>query len=137
MASQDPDEGADLDPCPVVAVVDDDEAVLRSLRNLLTSAGLRVETFASAEAFWDSEARHQSCCLVLDMRMPGMNGAELFARLCASEHPIPTIILTADDDDGARRRLLGQGAIAFFTKPYRAAEMLRAVTRVCSKRPPP
>jgi FixJ family two-component response regulator len=113
----------------LVCVVDDDVSVLRSLRNLLASEGYRVETFESAEAFLESGARNTAHCLVLDLRMPGMDGAELFARLTAAECPIPTIILTADGDDQLEQRYLRRGAIAFLTKPCRAEEMLRAVAR--------
>lgn len=133
MASQDSSDTDDAESSPVVAVVDDDDAVLRSLRNLLTSAGPRVQTFASAEAFWDSETRHNASCLVLDLRMPGMSGTELLSRVSASERPLPTLILTADGDDDVRRRLLSLGAIAFFTKPYRVAEMLTAVRSALAK----
>ncbi len=59
---------------PIVSIVDDDESLRRSLRNLLASAGFRVETFASAEAFLQSIHKEQTGCLVLDLRMPGMKG---------------------------------------------------------------
>ena len=111
----------------LVAVVDDDHSVLRSLKNLLASVGLRVETFASAEAFLESGCQRETRCLVLDLAMPGMNGGDLLAHLTRSRGAIPVIMLTAHGPDAERERLLGQGAFAFMTKPVRAGEMVAAV----------
>jgi FixJ family two-component response regulator len=111
----------------LVSVVDDDASVLRSLENLLVSTGLRVETFGSAEAFLASDHLAETGCLVLDLRMPGMSGLELFSRLTVAAPRIRVIILTAVTNDDERERLLRQGAVAVFTKPFRAADMLLAV----------
>ena len=97
----------------IVAVVDDDESLRRSLRNLLGSVGFRVETFASAEAFLQSIHQEQTGCLVLDLRMPGMNGFDLLRHLADTSSRIPTVILTAHGDDEARQRSLQAGAVAF------------------------
>jgi FixJ family two-component response regulator len=132
--------GATSDPsghkrADVVAIVDDDAPVLRSLKNLLVSAGLRVETFASAEVFLASGRLAETGCLVLDLRMPGMSGLELFSRLATEDPPVPVIILTAVVDEDERERLLREGAAGFFTKPFRAADMLLAVRRALQMRP--
>jgi FixJ family two-component response regulator len=107
--------------------VDDDTSVLKSLKNLLTSVGHRVEVFGGAEAFLESKHLRETGCLLLDLRMPGMGGAELFSRLIAAERVIPTIILTAVSEEEERERLLDRGAVAYLTKPFRAADILMAV----------
>ena len=88
----------------LVSIVDDDGSLRRSVRNLLTSVGFRVETFVSAEAFLASMHRENTGCLVLDLRMPGMSGLDLLAHLAAMDSRIPAVILTAHGDDEARRR---------------------------------
>jgi len=111
----------------IVAVVDDDESLRRSLRNLLGSVGFRVETFASAEAFLQSIHQQQTGCLVLDLRMPGMNGFDLLRHLSDTSSRIPTVILTAHGDDEARQRSLQAGAVAFLNKPFNGNALLAAV----------
>jgi FixJ family two-component response regulator len=125
------ESGTDRDR--LIAVVDDDTSVLRSLKNLLTSTCRRVEVFGSAEAFLESEHLGETGCLLLDLRMPGMGGAELFSRLIAAERAIPTIILTAVSEDEERQRLLNRGAVAYLTKPFRAADILLAVREALEK----
>jgi FixJ family two-component response regulator len=112
---------------PIVSVVDDDESLRRSLRNLLGSVGFRVETFASAEAFLQSAHQAQTGCVVLDLRMPGMNGFDLLTHLSGTGSRIPAVILTAHGDDEARRRSLQAGAVAFLTKPFSGNALLDAV----------
>ena len=110
-----------------VCVVDDDPSLRRSLRNLLTSVGLRVETFQSAEAFLDSVHRQATGCVVLDLRMTGMSGLDLLGHLAATGSRIPVIILTAHGDDESRRQSLQAGAVAFLGKPVPSATLLDAV----------
>jgi FixJ family two-component response regulator len=111
----------------VVSIVDDDASLRRSLRNLLMSVGLYVETFESAEVFLESGSRDNTGCLVLDLRMPGMGGLGLLKHLMASGSRIPVIILTAHGDDDTRQRSLHAGAVAFLEKPVRGATFLDAV----------
>ena len=111
----------------IVSIVDDDESLRRSLRNLLGSVGFRVETFASAEAFLQSIHQEQTGCLVLDLRMPGMNGLELLSHLSGMGSRIPAVILTAHSDDEARQRSLESGAVAFLSKPFSGKALLDAV----------
>ena len=111
----------------VVAIVDDDPSLRRSLRNLLMSAGLRVETFESAEVFLESGLQDNTGCLVLDVRMPGMGGLGLLRHLAASPSRIPAIILTAHGDEETRQRSLQAGAVEFLEKPVRAGVLLGAV----------
>jgi len=118
----------------VVCVVDDDASLRRSLRNLLMSVGFRVETFQSAEAFLDSVHRENTGCLVLDLRMTGMNGLDLLRHLAATGSRIPVIILTAHGDDETRQRSLQAGAVAFLTKPFQSATLLDAVRTALAAR---
>ena len=111
----------------VVCVIDDDPSLRRSLKNLLTSVGFPVETFLSAEAFLDSVHRQKTGCVVLDLRMPGMNGLDLLSHLAAAGSRIPVIVLTAHGDDESRRRSLEAAAVAFLKKPVPSATLLDAV----------
>jgi FixJ family two-component response regulator len=111
----------------LASIVDDDESLRRSVRNLLTSVGFLVETFVSAEAFLESIHRENTGCLVADLRMPGMTGLDLLTHLATASSRIPAVILTAHDDNEARRRTLEAGAIAFLGKPFRADALLDAV----------
>jgi FixJ family two-component response regulator len=114
---------------PIIAVVDDDESLRRSIRNFLRSVGFRVEVFDSAEAFLTS-ARHQStACLVLDLRMSGMSGLDLLRHLEATKVHVPTIILTAHADEEIRQQCLRAGALAVLIKPVHSEALLDAVYR--------
>jgi FixJ family two-component response regulator len=111
----------------IVSIVDDDASLRRSVGNLLTSAGFRVQAFASAEEFLASPQRANTGCLVLDLRMAGMSGLDLLKHLGAIGSRIPVVILTAHGDDDARQRALQAGAIAFLGKPFRGDALLEAV----------
>jgi FixJ family two-component response regulator len=119
----------------LVSIVDDDESLRRSVKNLLTSVGFQVETFASAEAFLESAHRADTRCVVLDLRMPGMSGLDLLMHLAATGSPIPVVILTAHSDDEARRRMLQAGAVAFLGKPFHGEALLGAVRRALAENP--
>jgi FixJ family two-component response regulator len=113
---------------PLVSVVDDDESVRESLRGLMRSVGLRVEAFASAEAFLHSEQLSTTDCLILDVRMPGMNGPELQQRLAANASDIPIVFITAHgSDENVRARALRDGAVAYLIKPFSEDALLNAV----------
>jgi FixJ family two-component response regulator len=117
----------------IVSIVDDDESLRRSLRNLLGSVGFRVETFASAEAFLQSNHHDQTGCLVLDLRMPGMNGVDLLTHLSGTGSRIPAVILTAHGDDEARQRSLQAGAVAFLSKPFNGNVLIDVVRTALSR----
>jgi len=111
----------------LVAVVDDDASLRRSVRNLLMSVGFQVEAFASAEQFLEAPQRGSIGCLVLDLRLTGMNGLDLLRHLGSIGSQIPVIILTAHGDDEVRRRALQAGAVALLGKPFRGDALLDAV----------
>jgi len=113
---------------PLVSIVDDDESVRESLRGLIRSIGLGVQTFASAEDFSRSEQLENTDCLILDVRMPGMSGLDLQRHLAASERDIPIIFITAHgSDEGTRARALRDGAVAYLIKPFSEDALLDAV----------
>src|SRR5712672_3001321 len=111
----------------VVSIVDDDVSVRRSTRRLLLSSGLRAEAFASAEEFLGSEWAEQTACLILDLRMPGMNGLELQRRLAQNRNPVPVIFLSAHASEEDERSALGAGAVQFLRKPTSKAALLNAI----------
>ena len=111
----------------VISVVDDDESVRDSTRKLLRSAGYRVSTFESAEIFLESGAISDTECMVLDLRMPGMDGLELQRRLNLARAGIPIIFLTAHDDARSRRAAMDGGAVDFLCKPFEANSLVSAV----------
>jgi len=101
-----------------VFVVDDDDAVRRALRMLIQSAGLPVETFASADAFLDGYDPARPGCLILDVRMPGMSGLSLQDRLLARQISIPVIMVTGHGDVAMAVGAVKKGAIDFLQKPF-------------------
>ena len=111
----------------VVFVVDDDLSVRKSLGNLIRSAGLEVETFASAQEFLASAPADLPGCLVLDVRMPRINGLELQERLAKINIDIPIIFITAHGDVTTSVKAMKAGAIEFLTKPFRDADLLDAI----------
>ena len=102
----------------IVAIVDDDESVRRALLGLLKAVGLQAKAFASAEEFLDSGQQHNTACLVTDIRMPGMSGLDLQARLNSQNCRIPTIFITAHGDANMRMQALRAGAVEFLAKPF-------------------
>jgi FixJ family two-component response regulator len=112
---------------PLIAVVDDDDALRNSLDDLLQSVGFRVQGFASAEAFLQAQPAPETACLLLDVRLPGMNGLELQRQLGGMHWRIPIIFVTAYADDDVRAHALAAGAIAVLSKPCREADLLHAI----------
>ena len=103
---------------PVVYVIDDDESVCRSLRRLIKSMGHNVRTFNSAKDFLNQRCQNVPGCLILDVRMPGMDGLELQKRLIDSGSKMPIIFMSAHEDISTREQGLNAGAIAFLQKPF-------------------
>ena len=107
-----------MQPEPTVYVVDDDEPMRDSLRWLIESVGLNVETFAGAEDFLDAYDGKNHACLVLDLRMPGMSGLELQDALASRNMTIPIIFITAHGEIKAAVRAMKGGAVDFLSKPF-------------------
>ena len=112
-----------------VFVVDDDRTMRESLSNLLRSAGLNVQTFASAHEFLISQRPKAPSCLVLDVQLPGLNGLELQQKLVKDAVPIPIIFITGHGDIPMTVRAMKAGALDFLTKPFRDQDLLNAVAQ--------
>jgi FixJ family two-component response regulator len=110
-----------------ISVVDDDDSVRESLQCLIRSFGFAVEAFASAEEFLKSDHLRDTRCLILDVRMRGMNGFELQRRLLASHPEIPVIFITAHGDEAARSQALRDGAVGYLLKPFAEEALLSAI----------
>src|ERR1700682_1144138 len=100
-----------------ISIVDDDESVRTATEALLRSIGYVVKTFASAELFLESGALRETECLVLDVRLPGIDGLELQHRLNQASSRVPIIFVTAHDDKARREKAIDSGAVNFFRKP--------------------
>jgi FixJ family two-component response regulator len=111
----------------LVAIVDDDDSMRSALQGLLKAVGLPAEAFASAEEFLKSGQHRQTACLIADIRMPGMSGLELQAKLNAEHCRIPTIFITAHGDAKMRMQALRAGAVEFLAKPFDDEALLDSV----------
>jgi FixJ family two-component response regulator len=111
----------------LVAIVDDDESIRETTRDLIESAGLDAVAFESAEAFLAAQPPGGVSCPVADMRMAGMSGLALHEHLVASGGPIPTILMTAYPDEPVRARAATAGVIAFLAKPFSEGELLGCI----------
>jgi FixJ family two-component response regulator len=111
----------------LVAIVDDDDLMRSALQGMLKSVGLPSLAFASAEEFLQSGQQQQTACLIVDIRMPGMSGLELQARLNAEHYRIPTIFITAHGDTKMQMQALRAGAVEFLAKPFDDEVLLGSV----------
>src|SRR5579864_5655064 len=111
----------------LVVIVDDDESVQHALQDLIESDGLSALCFGSAEQFLESEARNKAACLIADIRMPGLSGLELQAKLNAERCRIPVIFITAHGDEKMRMQALRAGAVEFMAKPFDDEALLESV----------
>jgi FixJ family two-component response regulator len=129
----------DRHPCtvdPLVWIVDDDRSLLRALGRLLRTAGFTVEVFASAEEFLEAKHRASPCCLVLDVRLGGMSGFQLYEALLASGASPPVVFITAHDDADTRDRARRTGAVQYLRKPFEDAALIDALCRATTAHRP-
>lgn len=112
---------------PVVFVVDDSAEVREGLKALFNSVGLECKVFGSPKEFLTCVPENGPSCLVLDVRLPGMNGLEVQTELVRSSRNIPTVIITGHGDIPMAEQAMKAGAISFLTKPVREQELLDAV----------
>jgi FixJ family two-component response regulator len=111
----------------MVAIVDDDDLMRGALQGLLKAVGLPAQAFASAEEFLKSGQQRQAGCLITDIRMPGMTGLELQAKLNSENCRIPIIFITAHGDEKMRMQALRAGAVEFMAKPFNDEALLESV----------
>jgi FixJ family two-component response regulator len=116
-----------MSAAPLISIVDDDDSLRNSLNNLIRSVGFRAQGFSSAEAFLNSTQLHDTACLILDVRMPGMSGLDLQRQMVADNSRIPIVFITSHGDDNARTRALEAGAVDFLYKPFREEALLKAI----------
>jgi FixJ family two-component response regulator len=116
-----------------VFVVDDDESVRESLESLIRSAGLTVETFASAHEFLSERRADEPGCLVLDIRLPGLSGLDLQQQLAEIKIEIPIVFITGHGDIPTSVRAMKAGAVEFLTKPFRDEDLLDAIRQAVER----
>ena len=112
---------------PLVAIVDDDESVREATEGLMRSIGYRTESVASAEEFLVAERLHEIHCLILDVKLGGMDGLALQSRLTAANLPIPIIFITAHWNETMRAQAMRLGAVEFLQKPCNETALLNAI----------
>ena len=112
---------------PIVFVVDDDRSVRDALRRLITSVGMTVEVFPTAQAFLSAPRGDAPGCLILDVRLPGLSGLDLQRELVNSNATLPIIFLTGHGDIPMSVQAMKAGAIEFLTKPFRGQDLLDAI----------
>jgi FixJ family two-component response regulator len=111
----------------LVAIIDDDEAMQDSLRDLLEAAEIAARCFGSAEEFLKSDLHRRAACLIVDVRMPKMSGLELQAKLKEEECNVPIIFITAHGDARMRIQAMRRGAVEFLAKPFDHQVLLKRV----------
>jgi FixJ family two-component response regulator len=111
----------------MIAIVDDDDSIRGALHGLLKAVGLPAIAFASAEEFLKSGQQFETACLIADIRMPGMSGLDLQARLNSERCRIPTIFITAHGDAKMRLQALREGAVEFMSKPFDDEALLESI----------
>ncbi len=119
----------------IVCVVDDDPAILKAVKRLLTAHEFYAELFASAEDFNDRADLGRAFCLVLDIHMGGMSGIELWRDLADRGISLPTIFISADDSDTTRKATTDIGCIAHLRKPFSAKSLIDAIGKAAEPSP--
>jgi FixJ family two-component response regulator len=111
----------------LVSVVEDDRFFRESMRRFMKSLGYTVDVFSSAADFLASPRLSETACLIADVHMPAMTGAELYRRLIEGGHAIPTILVTAYPNDVDRTRALNDGVLCYLRKPVDEQHLLRCL----------
>jgi FixJ family two-component response regulator len=109
----------------LIAIIDDNESMQDSLRDLIEAGRFEAQCFESAKAFLESDSRRRAACLIVDIRMPKMSGLELQARLKQEERNVPIIFVTAFDDAEIRAQAMNEGAVGFLVKPFNHQVLLK------------
>ena len=117
----------------IVFVIDDDAAVREAIQGLLKSVGLRSTSFGTAQEFLSSERTDEPSCLVLDVRLPGINGLDFQGQLAEAGVSIPIIFITGHGDIPMSVRAMKSGAVEFLTKPFRDQDLLDAINQALNR----
>jgi FixJ family two-component response regulator len=120
----------------IIAIVEDDDPLRDALESILRAAGFLVDKFSSAESFLESADRQETSCLILDIRLPGMNGIELQQRLRDASFAVPIIFVTAHGDASIRDTVMRAGAAGFLTKPVRSETLLASIRAAMGRTAP-
>jgi FixJ family two-component response regulator len=118
---------------PTVFIIDDDASVRVSIQDLLESMGLRSESFGTAEEFLRGKRPDGPCCLVLDLRLPGVNGLDFQRRLVDAGFQIPVIFITGHGDIPTTVKAMKSGAVEFLTKPFLERDLLSAIRQALDR----
>jgi FixJ family two-component response regulator len=113
----------------VITIIDDDESVREATKSLVRSLGYKAAVFASAEEYLQSERLDDSSCLITDLHMPGMSGADLQDRLIADGRQIPMIFMTAYYEEKVRDRVIDAGAYGFLRKPFNDESLIECLDK--------
>ena len=116
-----------MDHAPRISIVDDDPLVRDALCRLCKSVGYEPESYASAEAFLETESAPQAGCLVLDVHLPKRSGLELQAELQAKNSQLPIVFITAFEDEQEKAKALDRGAVEFLRKPLDTDRLLEVI----------
>jgi len=114
---------------PLIAIVDDDDALRESLSNLIRSVGYRTKGFSSAETFLQSDCLHDTACLIVDVRLAHMDGLGLQREIVAAKWLIPIIFMTSYVDEAVWAKALEAGAVDFLYKPFTEESLLQAIEK--------
>jgi FixJ family two-component response regulator len=121
----------------LVSVVEDDRFFRESMRRFMKSLGYTVDVFSSAADFLASPRLSETACLIADVHMPAMTGAELYRRLIEGGHAIPTILVTAYPNEVDRTRALNDGVVCYLRKPVDEQHLLRCLRTALTSGEPP
>jgi len=124
-----------MDPRPLIAVVDDEEMVRRALSRVLATANFDAAAFASGEEFFEWLKSHTPACVVLDFKMPGLDGREVQRRLIKVQPHLPVIILSAHDYPSIHNQFMDDGAAAYLHKPLERQSLLDALHAILHRKP--
>ena len=118
---------------PIIYIVDDDNSVRRALERLVRSSGMSPRVFSSAREFLDSDYTDEGSCLIIDIKMPGLNGLKLQQELSNRGSELPVIFITAFDDEETRNRAKEGGAAGYFRKPVDDQALLDSIKWALSR----
>jgi FixJ family two-component response regulator len=123
-----------LEPVPLISIVDDDESVRDATESLIRSLGYNVGTFGSAEEFLGSTQVEETACLITDVQMPGLSGVELQDRLISDGRDMPTIFISAFPNTTLEGQVRQSGAIAYLRKPFKEDQLLEHLGTALKRR---